>query len=606
MRNYLILSCIILGALLSAETGFAQNRDVEIVRKQLLGAKDSAKYLDTYNQLGFLLHLNSADSTFIYGVKGLAMASRQHNDKAIAQSYSNIAAGLLLKGLYSQALSSYAASYGVSAKLKDTANMMQSLMNQALAYDFLGDSTKRVEFSRRSLALAASIPRDSVTSMTYVNYAAMNPGLSADSISLLLNKAVGVAKIFHDERVFLAIDQQNADRFLNLNQPQKAGPIIDRILITAKRKGWDYHYLEGLGLKARYYTSKGDIDSAINIYFKIADLARKNGVSFWETEVQRELIKAYDSKKDIAKSLYYHRLLVKALEEKANANEKFVGDYLKYAAAQTDIQTLEAINAAKNKRIIWLTGIIVIGLILLIIVIWQFKRSKAYSVRLAADSEFKGRLISVLAHDFRSPLSTTLGLVELLRDDTLDSGTRQQLYDELERDTRQVLLTFDNLLVWVKEQSAGYRFKAVEVNLKEIWLSAEQFFSRAILANDLKIIINIDPAVNLLTDIEILQFVNRNLLHNAIKHSPAGGNITVDMFDEGKFVRIAVTDQGPGMDEARVKKLFAFGRPDNGNPKGGAGMAMTIARDLIEKLGGSIWVESKPGNGTSFYYRLKK
>jgi len=92
-------------------TACAQNGEITALRKQMAKAKDSLQYVDLLNQVGFLLHMNSPDSTFRCGIRGLQISERLGYRKGMADAYANLAAGLLLKGLYNQALSYYGKSY---------------------------------------------------------------------------------------------------------------------------------------------------------------------------------------------------------------------------------------------------------------------------------------------------------------------------------------------------------------------------------------------------------------------------------------------------------------------------------------------------------------
>ncbi|PAW94714.1 hypothetical protein CKK33_14905 [Mucilaginibacter sp. MD40] len=604
-RSPLIITLLISVSLfLNGNGALAQRKDITFLRSQLASAKDSLKYIDTYNNLGFQLHLNSADSTLSYGIKGLQIATRLHYKKGMAFAYSNLGAGLLLKGLYSQALSNYAKSYQLFASMPDTANMMESLMNQAIVYDFLGDSIKRTAFTRKSLKLSQRVATDSVTSMTYINYAALNPGLSDDSVNYYLQKATAVARRFKDERALLAIQQQKADRLLSQNKLKEARRFIDSVQQTAVSKGWDYHYLEALGLRSRYYKALKLTDSALNVNRRIYEVASRNEYSFWKKEVLGDLINAYEVKHNNDSSLYYHKLLVKELEKENAGYDRFIGDYLNYTSAQSGLRLLEAKNAIKSRWIASLVGLAVIMCVLLVITVIQYRKAKITGLQLADNDRFKNRLISVLAHDFRSPLSATLGMIELLRDDSLDKEEAAELFAGLENDLRHVLLTFDNLLVWIKEHSDGYHFSSDDIPLLKAWKETGSFFTSMLSASRLSIEYDIDPMLHLNTDKEILQFVNRNLLHNAVKYSPAGAIIYIKARVDHINVTVSVIDKGPGMSPAQLSQIFFFRKTATNGSVGGAGMAMTIARELLEKLKGTINVSSEPGKGTTFYYTL--
>ena len=98
-----------------------------------------------------------------------------------------------------------------------------------------------------------------------------------------------------------------------------------------------------------------------------------------------------------------------------------------------------------------------------------------------------------------------------------------------------------------------------------------------------------------------------NLLSNALRHTPAGGVITISAADEGDWVRFAVADSGPGLTpEEQALAFDRFWRADEARrrDRGGAGLGLPIARQLVRLHGGELWVESSPGAGALFAFRL--
>jgi len=99
-----------------------------------------------------------------------------------------------------------------------------------------------------------------------------------------------------------------------------------------------------------------------------------------------------------------------------------------------------------------------------------------------------------------------------------------------------------------------------------------------------------------------------NLVENAIKYTPAGGRITLSARRDGDGVRIAVADTGAGIPQADLGRIFErFYRVDKARSRamGGTGLGLSIVRHAVERQGGRIWVESAPGEGSTFRVRLR-
>ncbi len=96
-----------------------------------------------------------------------------------------------------------------------------------------------------------------------------------------------------------------------------------------------------------------------------------------------------------------------------------------------------------------------------------------------------------------------------------------------------------------------------------------------------------------------------NLLHNAIKFTPSGGQITVSARQKDEFVIFSVRDTGVGIDQKDLNRIFErFYKADRARTGGGTGLGLSISRHMIEAHGGKIWVESQEGMGSTFHFSL--
>ena len=126
--------------------------------------------------------------------------------------------------------------------------------------------------------------------------------------------------------------------------------------------------------------------------------------------------------------------------------------------------------------------------------------------------------------------------------------------------------------------------------------------------NGVQLELELDPAVDLVEgDERRIRQVVFNLLSNAVKFTPSGGRVDVSTAKENGEVRIAVRDTGPGIaaaDQARIFEEFQQARDTNGERPEGTGLGLALSRSLVELHGGRIWVESEPGEGSTFTFTL--
>lgn len=567
------------------------------------------------NKIGFLIHMNSADSSFYYGVKANRIANSLGDIRGKADALANIAIGLSLKGLYSQSLDYYSKAYQNYAQLPDTGDMAQMLMNSAISYSFTSDSNQTKQFAKRAILMSKWIKADSVKSMLYANYADLG-GLKPDSVNIYLNKAEVIALKIKDDRTLLFIMQERAQSFLDTKNFPEAKALIFQSLYLARKHQWDYHELEGLNLYGLYYVAVNNLDSALDSYQQIYRISNANNYVYWKADVLRSILHVYQLKHNLPKQVETSKLLVEALDKQNESNNSFLGDYIKYNTDQQKFEKLRQLNAINQKKKNWFIIAAAIGLISTIVIFLIYLRSRKQQKllhllnekisdqnrSLQDNDEFKSRLLSMLAHDFRAPLGQTLGIISLLREDELDKDTRIKSYDNIENDLENILVTFDNILQWIKRQLSGYEFIPEELNMYDLMEHSASLFKQTMSTKSLIFNNLLDPEQIVSSDREIIQFINRNLIHNAVKYSPVNGVISASIKTNGKEVIISVKNEGKGMTEKQLNNLFLFRQHETDDQ--GAGMALTLSREFITLLNGKIWAESTIGNGATFYYSL--
>ena len=232
--------------------------------------------------------------------------------------------------------------------------------------------------------------------------------------------------------------------------------------------------------------------------------------------------------------------------------------------------------------------------------------------KLVMMTDAKSRFLSTMSHEIRTPLNGVIGVAELLQSTEL---TKQQLeYIAIILKSADNLLSLINDILDISKIEAGkLELEEIPFNLREILGDTLQ--TLALRANDkkLELAFHIPPEVpdNLLGDPVRLRQVVVNLVGNAIKFTEKG-EIVVDMKPEAiddEKVRLAfeVRDTGIGISEEQRQKIFeAFGQADSTTTRqyGGTGLGLTIASELVGKMGGQLEVSSEPGKGSTFSFTI--
>jgi len=215
--------------------------------------------------------------------------------------------------------------------------------------------------------------------------------------------------------------------------------------------------------------------------------------------------------------------------------------------------------------------------------------------------------VSNVSHELRTPLASLKALTETLQEGALEDPPAARRF--LLRMENEI----DNLTQLVQELLELSRIESGKVPLKQALMAPSDLVERAfdrmqLQAERTGLKISYDcapglPAINV--DINRMEQVLVNLIHNAIKFTLPGGQIAIKVFQSGDNIIYLVKDTGVGISPDALPRIFErFYKADRSRSGGGTGLGLSIARHLVESHGGKIWAESEEGKGSSFFVSL--
>lgn len=222
--------------------------------------------------------------------------------------------------------------------------------------------------------------------------------------------------------------------------------------------------------------------------------------------------------------------------------------------------------------------------------------------------QMKNQLLSTVSHELRTPLSSIKGFAStLLRQDVRwDEASQREFLRIIEEESDRLEELIDNLLDMSQLEAGALRVQKEPVQLRRLVRDALDEAGRRTTAH--WFVMDLPAAVpRVLADPRRIRQVLDNLLENAIKYSPQGGQITVTCEVEHGGVIVSVADQGPGIAPELLERVFDRFFQVNGastRQSGGSGLGLAIARGIVEAHGGRIWAESSPGHGSVFRFTL--
>jgi signal transduction histidine kinase len=238
------------------------------------------------------------------------------------------------------------------------------------------------------------------------------------------------------------------------------------------------------------------------------------------------------------------------------------------------------------------------------------RRNERQNNDLLAADRVKDEFVRTVSHELRTPITSVQGYVEMLLDEDGDPLTAVQrgFLTTVHRSAARLLRLVNDLLLSAEVIAGKLSLKTQRVDLVELVRMAVEEAHTTAAKQTLRL--TFIPAVrNLWVEADsgrIGQAID-NLLSNALKFTPAGGQVSVAVATDDKRATITITDTGLGMSRAEVGRLFtAFYRTDAAATRSiqGTGLGLTITQAIVAAHGGTITVQSEPGAGTSFVITL--
>jgi len=287
------------------------------------------------------------------------------------------------------------------------------------------------------------------------------------------------------------------------------------------------------------------------------------------------------------------------LEEHTITKEEYTQQHIDGA-----VKVVESI-----KTPLMLNGVM-IGALCMIRDITKFKKMENSAL---AASRAKSAFLANMSHEIRTPMNSIVGFSELALDCTISSRVKDYLLNIL-KNSEWLLQIINNILDLSKIESGQMELENTAFDLHELFASCQTIIMPAVTEKDLTLHIHIDPGIDkeLLGDPTRLRQIFANLLSNAVKFTGTGGAIEVSVAvkrksEENITLRFEVKDSGIGMTDEQMEKIFVpFMQGETGTTRkyGGTGLGLPIARNIIELMGGRLFVESMLSIGSTFTFEL--
>ena len=317
---------------------------------------------------------------------------------------------------------------------------------------------------------------------------------------------------------------------------------------------------------------------------------------------------------------------------KEESDQKILEAQNQYTLEQkeTQIERLDNVRKQREKEIEdqrkirnFLFGLIGLGVVVaaLILYLYALKRKsnkqlqeinarvEQQNVELQNLNATKDKFFSILGHDLKSPLNSLSSFSNLLINyfDSLSKEEIQTLAKDLDKSLKNLYSLLDNLLEWARSQTGNINFTPESFDLTEVLNENKELLHTQAGNKQINILQERTASLTVSAHKHSITTVVRNLVSNAIKFTPAGGEIKIHASESENEAIVSISDTGVGMSESVIKNLFRIDSKHStlgtANEKG-TGLGLVLCKDFVEKNGGRLWVESTEGKGTTFYFSI--
>jgi signal transduction histidine kinase len=582
---------------------------------------DSFKYVDALNRAAISMREKNPDSIFYYAKEAREIAERLDYSKGTASAMNNLGIVYAYHNNPQLALHYFNDAYNLYQNNQDTVNEAMLLMNMSLVLVSHDKKEKAFTYINKALLLENKLSNDSLTALVSANYI-LNfvDTIPKEQSKSYLEKAKLSAARCNNERITLLTNEAAAAIYFQNHQPDSAISLLQEMLAEAVKEGSPHQRLGILEQLGNYFF-KTDTLKALPYFKQALDIAESGNYDVVAKRICGKVYNFYASRKDVANTALYAAKLIKLNRDEEARNNISGIDYLEYALKDQQLEEANIKNRNREIIIIALSTAAVLFIVLLSFIyrLYRLKKEHAATLQklniavlrkneqLQSNHAFNNTIISILAHDFRQPLiaigtlSTLLKNIHSLSQERLDT-----LIETMEDSAETSLASFKNILQYIKPQLAGFVYEPASFNLQTLINEVVQPFLDTAEKHHIKLQNMVAENVKIEADKEMIQFINRNLIHNAVKFAPQNSTVTISAKVVDKEIIVSVDDEGKGISKDSLAHLFYFKNETafEQRKEKGAGVALIICKDLIERMNGRIWAENSKEKGAIFCYAL--
>jgi len=546
--------------------------------------------------------------------KSLKIAQEINSVRLMAQGNDNVGVIKGINGLHTEAIEYFMKSFRLFEELGDESQMARALLHLGHTFELAGSYEKALEYLKRALEIHQRTGNKYNEAWALVNIGVTYSRLNqVDTALAYYEKSLVLGEEIKDQRLILTNLDNIGGKYSLLKEFDKANTYLQKAFRLSEKSGVNSRTVYITGNLAENYLYKGNYDSARYFGEKQLELALNSGLISEQKVAYYVLAQVYDS-------LNNHKKAYEALQhyitvndtifsrEKSRQIEELRESYESEQKEQA-IANLEKEKKAEQFRRNTFAGVallfLLIGGLLFNNQRIKARKNKELLKKEKEVDELKSKFFANITHEFRTPLTLILGPIEMMKSQAVNPKILQHL-NVMKTNATRLLDLINQLLELSKIEAGSLKLKAFPGNIVPLVKGVVMSFES--IAQKKGILLKVESVnddMKVYFDREKLEKILINLISNAIKFTPEGGQVLVELTNTERYLDIKIKDSGIGIPEKDLEFIFdRFYQSDQSGGSMGTGIGLALTKELIELHHGSIVVKSEEGVGTNFYVQL--
>jgi signal transduction histidine kinase/DNA-binding response OmpR family regulator/Tfp pilus assembly protein PilF len=570
---------------------------------------------ESYHHM-FLVHFKKGEYKLALPAaeKCMEIALELNSNRLLAQANDDIGIIKGINGHHTEAIEYFMKSLSLYEQLGDDAKIGIALMHLGHTFELAGSYEKALEYLKRSQVVNQRIGNKFNEAWALVNigvtYSRMN---QVDTALNYYKRSLMIAEQIKDQRLILTNLDNIGGKYSMMKDFDKANQYLQRAYKLSEESGTNSRTVYITGNLAENYFYMGQFDSARVFGEKQLILALNSGLISEQKVAYYVLAQVYDSLND-------HQSAYEALQKYITVNDTIfsreksrqIEELRESYESEQKEQEIASLEKEKNAEQFRRNTFAGVALLFLLIggLLYNNQRIKTRKNKELLKKEkevdvLKSKFFANITHEFRTPLTLILGPIEMMKSEAVNPKIHQHL-NVMKTNASRLLDLINQLLELSKIESGSLKLKASPGNIVPVVKGIVMSFESMVLKKGIMLKVeSLKEKINLYFDREKLEKVLINLISNAIKFTPNGGQIFVELSNRDEYLNILIKDTGMGIPERDLEFIFdRFYQSHNGRESTGSGIGLALAKELIELHHGSIRVKSEEGSGTEFFIRL--